>query len=269
MHDPSTRIADLHYPWYKYRPWPKHAKSWDGMSPNLKKSRSPHWKEGYKDSFASLWHEDPETDGSDDSCGWFSPKLGKDKCEEIKKIVRQDIEFLYKRIEDSDLFTPMYDPISSIYTVYSVMARSVFKTEIKPRHLPSILLLSTNTFDGFRSYFVKGEKYRLGDVERLFICVSRSFARLERPWYKHPRYHFWHYRLTIHPLQKLKRFLFTKCTVCNKGFKYGDSNVCTDQWDSEGPRWFKSENVYHGKCKGISNQPAQEIPDEKPVSNLH
>ena len=32
-----------------------------------------------------IWHRDPESDGSDDSCGWFAPKVPKDVAESLEK----------------------------------------------------------------------------------------------------------------------------------------------------------------------------------------
>ena len=43
-------------------------------------------KSGYRNSLISIWHVDPETDGTDNSCGWFMrARHGDDKVlEEIK-----------------------------------------------------------------------------------------------------------------------------------------------------------------------------------------
>jgi hypothetical protein len=49
MHDPMTVICDI---------------------------KSPFKKKGetFRDTIITLWHVDPETDGSDDSCDWFNRK---------------------------------------------------------------------------------------------------------------------------------------------------------------------------------------------------
>lgn len=52
MRDPLIVIADLGLPAYN-----RAAKLWEWIN------------------FATLWHKDPETDKTDDSCGWSSPKL--------------------------------------------------------------------------------------------------------------------------------------------------------------------------------------------------
>lgn len=71
------------------------------------------------------------------------------------------------------------------------------------------------------------------------------------------RFHFWHWRLQIHPIQNLKRWLFSRCAGCGKRFSWGYSPV-TKQWGGPGPRWFHGEvGKYHYDC-----YPPIETPDE-------
>ena len=37
--------------------------------------RYPGKRNGYRDSFITIWHKDPERNGDEDSCGWTWPKL--------------------------------------------------------------------------------------------------------------------------------------------------------------------------------------------------
>jgi len=52
--------------------------------------------------------------------------------------------------------------------------------------------------------------------EAKWIWRKRSKLR----W--HPRYHFWHWRIQIVPLQHLRRWLFDRCSFCNKRFLWRD-----------------------------------------------
>ncbi|OWK34348.1 hypothetical protein FRUB_10319 [Fimbriiglobus ruber] len=110
---------------------------------------------GYRPALVTVWHVDPERDGSDDSCDWFN----KGKAED-----RQD-----------------------------------------PR---------------------------------------------PRAWWKHPRYHFWHWRLQIHPLQTLRRRLFSRCQKCGRGI--GKETPVGLHWDEPRPRWFEwfrsERGVMHHDC---------------------
>lgn len=174
MHDPDTVAFEIHLPWYhNFR---------------FSKSQKPMkiWA-----SFITVWHHDPEKDGSDDSCDWFGHKLSK---REI-------------RLVDS---------------------------------------LIDNEYNNLRSFFPDcGTDYH--EMKRRITCVFASYKR-EFKWRWHPRWHFWHWRIQIHPTQQLKRWLFTRCSGCGLRFKWGASVISTS-WYGTGPRWFRSErNVYHDKC---------------------
>ena len=50
------------------------------------------------------------------------------------------------------------------------------------------------------------------------------------------RWHVWHWRIQLHPIQDLKRWAFTRCVDCGGRFAWGESGVA--QWNSNGPRWL-------------------------------
>ena len=62
------------------------------------------------------------------------------------------------------------------------------------------------------------------------------FNRAGRRWRWHPRWHFWHWKLQVHPVQELKRWLFSRCAGCGKRFPWNYSPI-TNTWDGDGPRW--------------------------------
>ncbi len=57
MHDPLTVAFDINYPW--------------------KQKPSQFWPKGYRSTFITIWHKDPCSDGSDDSCDWWGHKKKK------------------------------------------------------------------------------------------------------------------------------------------------------------------------------------------------
>lgn len=173
MHDPLT-VA-----WEIKRPW--------------RDKPSQFFKEGYRPAMITVWHKDPERDGSDDSCGWFSPRLTKAELARCKELIRNP-----------------HDNIGHFFT---------------------------ETHDS-------GKEWQLA-------ITWRALKRFNRPWWAHPRYHFWHYRIQVHFIQALKRFLFSRCKVCGGRFGWNESPYSTG-WGGDGPRWFRSERgVYHGRCDGI------------------
>lgn len=68
------------------------------------------------------------------------------------------------------------------------------------------------------------------------------------------KYHFWHWRIKIRFIGKLKRWIWSRCAACGKKFPWGYS-PCSNQWDGGGPRWFRGEeSVYHHECAGFGGK---------------
>jgi hypothetical protein len=140
--------------------------------------------------WVTIWHRDPEKDGTDDSCGWSHPKLTKEEMEWADELI-------------------------------------------------------DNPNDNLRYYFV-GEY--LEDMKWRIYRIFRLYKKLKRPWYKHPKWHIHHWRFQVHYVQRLKRFLFSRCARCGKRFSWGYSPI-SSSWSSGGPKWFRSEKtVYHHEC---------------------
>lgn len=172
MHDPYTQAFAIRYPWRNSSP------------------PTPLFPDGYRDTFATIWHVDPEK-GGDDSCDWFGWHRPLDPRERALLEALSDLEHR--------LGNPPYYP-----TLYP-------KREI--------------------------------DALRAAECAWRKRSR----WI-HPRWHVWHWKITIYPIQNLKRWLFTRCAGCAGRFAWGEAPV-TGQWESPGPRWFRGEkHLYHDRC---------------------
>ena len=83
--------------------------------------------------------------------------------------------------------------------------------------------------------------------EALQLAVY-GWRRRDRRWWQHPRFHVHHWGIQIHPLQKFKRWAFSRCTVCGGRFAWGEAPI-SGAWNSTGPLWFRSEvNARHGSC---------------------
>jgi hypothetical protein len=67
MHDPWTVAHEIKAPW--------------------KKRYGKNDPATYHPALVTVWHVDPETDGTDDSCGWFSVHLTKPEQAHIREIV--------------------------------------------------------------------------------------------------------------------------------------------------------------------------------------
>ena len=156
MHDPSTVAFDIHYPWYHYRPWPKVFKvgEWDKLSHRQKKGRSRNWREGWRETFITIGHEDPCSDGSDDSCGFSSPKLTKEEREQSLQIGESEYKDLFTHCGD-DLTTvkAKTSAVQGIFCIYQMVAWRIWRKDIKGSHMPSIMSLSSSPWDSFTEPF--------------------------------------------------------------------------------------------------------------------
>jgi hypothetical protein len=174
MHDQLTVAFDLRYPW----PWPR--QHWPG------ERKAP------REVLVTIWHRDPETDGTDDSCDWFG-----------------------SRLTDAE----------------RAAARGLWANEV----------------DNLRPSL---DHMHPDDREIVLLSQWQAARRwyAPRPWWKHPRWHIWHWRVQVHPLQQFKRWAFSRCAVCGGRFPWGYAPVTT-LWDAPGPRWFRAEPaVRHHGC---------------------
>jgi hypothetical protein len=127
--------------------------------------------------------------------------------------------------------------------------------------------------------------FRERSAEGFFGAIMGIILREQRHWWEHPRWHVmhwkkvrdynrvvdgwessmdWHdkhpfkywglpvpvvgWKIQIHPLQSFKRWAFSRCCKCGKGFSWGYAPV-SGNWNGTGPRWFRTEEgVYHADC---------------------
>lgn len=75
-------------------------------------------------------------------------------------------------------------------------------------------------------------------IGELVSCIYGDILRKEQKWYRHPRWHIWHWKIQIHPLQKLKRRYWDKCCKCGKRGFYNDSAM--GNWSGDA--------IWHQKC---------------------
>ncbi|MCK9272924.1 hypothetical protein M0P65_05245 [Candidatus Gracilibacteria bacterium] len=274
MHDPSTVIFDIFYPWEYLRKF------------YYEKIKNTNKYVSYR-HFITIWHIDPETDGTDDSCN-FSLRLKKEDDSTVKKIVGDySLRLLWNKIprkydigpteyeerclkqEDKEyrppeclkhnsLPYPLY--LNGAYTyefIYNIFLNFLYEDQknfhysnmrrtLNRKEHEEVLSLAFNNIDNLQLTICDRE----GSIEDVVRCCYRCWKRLHRPWYKHPRWHFKHWSIQIHPLCSLRRKLFTKCEICKKRFPLNYSPV-SRCWDSPKVKWYESEI---GLSCGASNE---------------
>lgn len=270
MHDPNTVAFEIKYPWR-----------------DRSRGTTRLFPKGYRNTFITIWHVDPEKDGTDDSCGWFmrDRHVNKAVLEKIVKRFEEDWDrvFVSKPEPGDDPFPkktyfcgyfypendgagmPNMGVTAIVLNLFFLAACEHFNTDgrqsWKParrymqRRLFDIMLLAENTTDSLRDEVIRkwGTSTKREDrIRSMAGLIYAWICRDTRPWYKHPRWHFWHWKIQFVPLQDFKRWAFSRCCKCGKRFPFGYAPV-SNQWDGTGPRWFKSEtDVYHSNCNHVS-----------------
>lgn len=260
MHDPKTVAFEIRYPWPKY---PR----------AVRKAQPDSFAARYRESFITVWHVDPELDGTDDSCGWFIRRRHLDQ-KVLSNIVREfgrDWDRTFK--SDSSgitysrgLFHPRGQPNLSVHGItlnlFFLAAREVLggrdlAMRFMSANLCEILLFAENPSDSLDDMIRQtfGPAPRSERITELACIIHSWIARETRRWWRHPRWHIRHWEIQVHPWQDLRRWLLTRCCRCGKRFGYGESPV-SSSWDSPPLRWFRGEvGLYHMDCSrpGASN----------------
>jgi len=267
-----TVAHEIKYPWWRNKPWPKKFQhrgegqfTWKhSMKEADRKGRDPHWQEGYRDTFITIWHVDPEKDGSDDSCGWSWPKVSKKQRERLRNAAWSEgynPHFLQCRERS---WTGTVVEAESLYLGMVLLVARVLRLKFRfdelqryaaeAIHIGSGCGKAGDVFCFLPGYHTNSQKdskeYRQEHFTGILCGIARGLLDMKRPWWKHPKWHFWHWKFQCHPLQMFKRWVFSRCSTCGNRFRYGES-VVTNSWHSTGPRWFVSERDVHcEKCSG-------------------
>jgi hypothetical protein len=215
MHDPLTVAFEIRYPWKKYG----------------KRGRT-EFERNYRESFITIWHKDPERDGSDDSCGWF--KRARHGSPEVLATIRKSFEFDWDASYGGWFGSDGRPNFSSSAIALGMFRRAAHdhfedwgKTDrFMRRRLYDILLFAENPTDSLHDFIIG--KHGFPDRERRISAAASMvygcILRWSLPWWRHPRWHVHHWRLQIHPWQTLRRRFWDKCSRCGKrGFPKGVS----------------------------------------------
>jgi hypothetical protein len=277
MHDPMTVAHEIKYPWYRNKPWPKKARKnpdpwhlkrhWDEMTEVQKVKLSRHWPEGYRDTFITIWHVDPERDGSDDSCGYSYIKLTPHQRERLRNAAWSEGHNPHFLCCPAKEWEGTFTEAEALYRGMVLMVCRVLKIKItfdeackyasEACHIRDIGKTG-DTFCFLPGYHTNSQTDSKEDRQEHFcgiLCgVARNILTDRRHWWQHPKWHFWHWKIQCQPINDFKRWAFSRCSKCGKCFRWGYA-PCTNGWNGSGPRWFRNEkDVFHSDC----NRPESE-----------
>lgn len=162
----------------------------------------------------TLWHKDPETDGTDDSCGWFQRQRHMNQ--DLSNGIRQEFEFNFKHnywfTEDG---MPIFSTQGIVLNMYGAAAWKIFYPNRKKydrffrKHIYDILKFAENPTDSLHTAVTNEYRYRMIEHDRTKVesrqerisgfasVVYSDIMRKLRPWYRHPRWHVHHWRISF------------------------------------------------------------------------
>lgn len=246
MYDPLIVAHEIKYPWFKYKPWPKryrHSrdKKWDWehkLTEQQKKGCASFWDEGYRETFITIWHKDPEHRGNDDSCGYTYPRLNNWQKERLWNGAWGEGEHPHFLCQQSKEYHGSLNEATSLYLGMVLLVVRLLNLKVSfdycqrfatERIQFSDCIPAANVFCFLPGYHTNNAKDSSRDRQEHFygiLCgIARSLLRDLRPWYRHPKWHIWHWRLQIHPLQDMRHWFFRRCVKCGKGFKWKETAI--------------------------------------------
>lgn len=253
MHDPTTQAFVIRFPWFH--------------TSKMGKTTYRYWE-----PFITIWHHDPEKGGSDDSCGWFTPPF-KEWEKELVKFLAQDEArdpwFMAMKAKSND------DPVlceSLLRGAFMMVAMCLrnrghwwlaatdkecqrWATEMTYNSIDnfctSLCFLSGYHSNWYKEGIPNSEKddlfWREQQASSFFGAILGRMKRERRFWFQKPRWHVWHWRFQVHPMQQFKRWAFSRCSKCGGRFNWG-SSVGTNSWNGSGPSWAGEKDVFHMDC---------------------
>jgi hypothetical protein len=192
MHDPCTVAFEIP------RPWP---------------ARYPNG-EWYWPALLTIWHVDPCTDGTDDSCGFSVPKLTAAEKKLAKDMAEWEVghPFFFTRpmMASNPKYPSLYEIGPGDATAFCIeafrhVAWALDRRGLDHRLLMRAIELGCNQHDGLRGVLAETNPQ---ERERFFYCIIRQYRAATRPWYRRPRWHVWHWRIQVHPWQRFKHWLW-------------------------------------------------------------
>lgn len=236
MHDPNVVAFEIHGPRGLLHKWRRdRVDRYDHRDARF----------SYLSPIVTIWHHDPETDGSDDSCGWSHPRAPRELVEKAERIIASEWEYMFGKYPYRYQSPSAYEVV---FAVWGMLAWRIFRQRrMTTRELEEIASLAANPVDNLRS-IIFDATHSADKAKYLGVCVLRAYLRVHRKWYQHPKWHIYHWRVQFNQVRTFKRWAFSRCGGCGKRFRWNYAPTSTS-WHGTGPRWFRNEqNVYHSEC---------------------
>lgn len=157
---------------------------------------------GDRRALAHVWHKDPCTDGTDDSCGMFMRSRHGDK-ETLGKISREfkwRCDHNYWHDEGGNMRFSMSGTILLLYRealwIHYKRDRRKIDRYLR-KHLSDVLTMAEHPMDSIGEDIKDMAVMPLNTTARLASIIYGDILRSTRPWWRHPRWHVHHWRFTF------------------------------------------------------------------------
>lgn len=208
----------------------------------------------YWPAWVTIWHCDPERHGADDSCGWSFVRLTQEDSAWAEKYAQREweINFAAKYCTVNLHFAGNLETLAFAWAIARRRERRVYVWKpLSPKDLCKVVEVLANAADNLQGA-CRAARETVDGFATLLSLTLRIYRTFSRPWYRHPRWHLHHWDIRIEPMQDVKRWLFSRCLECGKGFKYGETPC--GPWAGNGPQWwFGKEQCWHMRCAKTPN----------------
>ena len=192
----------------------------------------------HRRTLVTVWHHDPCSDGSDDSCGFTVPKLSKAQLERLKSFAWDEGRHPYFMRCPDRAWSGSRHEAEALYRGLVLQVARCLRIEISYDHVARYaaeMIHNPGPIDaadtlcflpGYHSNFAEDrERDREDRFLRVAAHVGRWLLHDLRPWYRHPRWHVRHWKVVVHPWNDLKRWLFARCVHCRKRFGWNEESI--------------------------------------------
>ncbi len=227
MHDPYTLVFD----------WP----------------RSDSFAYRLTGTLVTLWHRD--RGGADGACGWSYPHLAERQLKQIRQWAWGEgwdpyflrcpgKQFNGSRTEAETLYRALVLETARALQI-KISIEEATRWAIQRVHMGGVE-------DGARVFCWQpgyhtnspddSAKSREDHFFGIMCAIARELLRRRRHWYRHPRWHVHHWRVSLPFSRRLRRWLFARCALCGDRFEWGYS----PSTDYDGRRLWHTECVGRG-----------------------
>lgn len=256
MHDPHTMLGEFRLPLPRFLFYSKKDRA------KLRDKERKHFVLDPRPLLFEVWHHDPCTDGSDSSCWRKRSRLTSSQREKLKCFAWDESHYPYflrrrskewgglSRAEAEVMYRALLLHIARLLGKRLSFDEASRKASLWIHHAECTNPANIFCFlPGYHTNSTEDTPERREEhFHHLLIGIANHQFAPNR-WWRSSWLHLNHLYLRIPLWQRVHRWLFERCAICTRGFRYGEQVIGLD-WDGT--------RVAHEMCSGQSTKPAME-----------